>query len=274
MALRSAETKMVEITNIEINTIKVKVPNNDLEIDAYLAQPAHKGIFGAVIVFQEIFGVNTQIREVTELIAKQGYVAIAPAMYQRIAPGFEVEYSEEDVGYSQEGYRLGLHYYQQVKYQEILSDIQATIAYLKTLPNVKDDAIGAIGFCFGGHVAYMAATLPDIKATASFYGGGITTSSYGEETPTINRTPQIKGTIYAFFATRDSFVSQEENEQIEAELKKHKINHRVFRYDAGHGFFHGLFLDQYPFLEQHPSYNPEAASDAWQHVLELFQNNL
>ncbi|QMS90325.1 dienelactone hydrolase family protein [Nostoc edaphicum CCNP1411] len=265
---------MVETTNIEINTCYVKVPNNDLEIDAYLAQPAQKGTFGAVIVFPEIFGINSNIRDITELIAKQGYVAIAPAMYQRIAPGFEADFSAEDVGFSPESYRLGLEYYQQVKYQEIFSDIQAAIAYLKTLPNVKDNAIGVIGFCFGGHVAYMAATLPDIKATASFYGGGITTSSYGEETPTINRTLEIKGTIYAFFGTRDALISQVENEQIEAELKKHQINHRVFRYDAGHGFFAGFFKDKYPFLEQHPSYNPEAAPDAWQHVLELFQNNL
>lgn len=262
------------MTNMEINTTYVKVPNNALQIDAYLAQPAHQGTFGAVIVFHEIFGVNLGIRDVTELIAKQGYVTIAPAMYQRIAPSFTADYSPEDVGYSQEAYRLGLQYYQQVKYQEILSDIQATIAYLKTLPNVKADCIGAIGFCFGGHVAYMAATLPDIKAAASFYGGGITTSSYGEETPTIHRTKEIKGTIYAFFGTRDSLVSQAENEQIEAELKKHKINHRVFRYDAGHGFFHGLFVQQYPFLAQHPSYNPQAAPDAWKNVLELFQNNL
>ncbi|MBD2564499.1 MULTISPECIES: dienelactone hydrolase family protein [Nostoc] len=265
---------MVETTNIEINTCYVKVPNNDLEIDAYLAQPAHKGTFGAVIVFPEIFGINSNIRDITELIAKQGYVAIAPAMYQRIAPGFEADFSPEDVGFSPESYRLGLEYYQQVKYQDILSDIQAAIAYLKTLPNIKNDAIGVMGFCFGGHVAYIAATFPDIKATASFYGGGITTSSYGEETPTINRTSKIKGTIYAFFGTRDTLVSQQENEQIEAELKKHQINHRVFRYDAGHGFFAGFFKDKYPFMEQHPSYNPEAAPDAWKHVLELFQKHL
>ncbi|MBW4449640.1 MAG: dienelactone hydrolase family protein [Spirirestis rafaelensis WJT71-NPBG6] len=265
---------MGQITNIEISTCYVKIPNNDLEIDAYLAQPANTESFGAVIVFHEIFGVNSNIRDITELIAKQGYVAVAPALYQRIAPGFTADFSQEDIGYSPEAYRLGLQYYQQVKYQEIKSDIQAAIAYLKTLPNVKDDAIGTIGFCFGGHITYMAATLPDIKATASFYGGGITTSSYGEETPTINRTSEIKGTIYMFYGTRDSIVSQEENEQIEAELKKHKINHRVFRYDAGHGFFGGLFIDQYPFLAQHPSYNPQAAPDAWQHVLELFQNNL
>lgn len=265
---------MVETTNIEINTTKVKVPNNGLEIDAYLAQLAQKGTFGAVIVFPEIFGINSNIRDITELIAKQGYVAIAPSLYQRIAPEFEADFSPKDAGYSPESYRLGLQYYQQVKYQEILSDIQAAITYLKTLPNVKDDAIGAIGFCFGGHVAYIAATLPDIKATASFYGGGITTASYGEDTPTINRTSEIKGTIYAFFGTRDALVSQEENKQIEAELKKHNINHRVFRYDAGHGFFAGFFKDKYPFITKNPSYNPEAAPEAWKHVLELFQNNL
>ncbi len=265
---------MLETTNIEINSSYVKVPNNDLEIDAYLAQPAQNGTFGAVIVFPEIFGINSNIRDITELIAKQGYVAIAPAMYQRIAPGFAADFSAEDAGYSPEAYQLGLEYYQQVKYHEILSDIQAAIAYLKTLPNVKDDALGVIGFCFGGHVAYIAASLPDIKATASFYGAGITTSSYGEDTPTINRTSEIQGTIYAFFGTRDSLISQEENEQIEAELKKYQINHRVFRYDAGHGFFAGFFKDQYPFITKNPSYNSDAAPDAWKYVVELFQNNL
>ncbi len=70
------------------------------------------------------------------------------------------------------------------------------IAYLKTLPNIKADALGCIGFCFGGHISYMAATLPDIKATASFYGGSITTSIYSENIPTIDRTAKIQGTVY------------------------------------------------------------------------------
>ena len=83
---------MLETINIGINTSYVKVPNNDLEIDAYLAQPAQKGNFSAVIVFPEIFGINSNIRDITELIAKQGYIAIAPAMYQRIAPGFEADF--------------------------------------------------------------------------------------------------------------------------------------------------------------------------------------
>jgi carboxymethylenebutenolidase len=206
------------MNDIEITTSYVRVPSQDLrgiqapafdagdspsQIDAYLAQPTKKGKLAAVIVFHEIFGVNGNIREITELIARQGYIAIAPAMYQRIAPGFTRDFSPEHLAFSPEAYETGLQYYQQVNYWEIISDIQATIVYLKTLPNVKADAIapaprfaiGCIGFCFGGHVAYMAATLPDIKATASFYGGGITTSSYGEDIPTLDRTAQIKGTI-------------------------------------------------------------------------------
>jgi carboxymethylenebutenolidase len=262
------------MSDIQIQTTYVQIPNQDLQIEAYLAQPVKEGQFAAVIVFHEIFGVNSNIREITELIAKQGYVAIAPAMYQRIAPGFTRDFSPEHLAFSPEAYEVGLQYYQQVKYGEIFSDIQAAIAYLKTLPNVKADAIGCIGFCFGGHVTYMAATLPDIKATASFYGGGITTSSYGEDVPTLNLTSKIKGTIYLFYGTRDHLVSQEETQQIEAELQKQQIKHRIFRYNAGHGFFGGFFVDKYPFLKQHPSYNPEAAPHAWQQVLELFHNNL
>ncbi|MEL7245684.1 MAG: dienelactone hydrolase family protein [Cyanobacteria bacterium J06643_5] len=259
---------------MEINTSQVQIPNNDLLIDAYLAQPEGNDKKGAVIVFQEIFGVNQNIRDITELIAQQGYIAIAPAMFQRQAPGFEFGFSAEDKGFSQEAYRLGLEYYQQVKYQEIFSDIKATIAYLKNLDSVKTDSIGCIGFCFGGHVAYMAATLPDIKATASFYGGGITQPSYGEDIPTVHRTQEIQGTIYTFFGTKDNLITQEDTEQIEAELKKHNVNHRVFRYDAGHGFFAGFFVDKYPFLVENPAINREAAMDAWNHVLELFKNNL
>lgn len=262
------------MSHTEIKTSYVRIPNQDLHIDAYLAQPEEEGKFAAVIVFQEIFGVNANIREIAELIAKQGYIAIAPAMYQRISPGFSRDFSPEHLAFSPEAYQLGLQYYQQVKYAEIFSDIQAAIAYLETLPNLKVDAIGCIGFCFGGHIAYMAATLPDIKATASFYGGGITTSSYGEAVPTIERTAKIQGTIYLFFGTRDTLVSPAETQQIETELQKQQVNHRVFRYDAGHGFFAGLFQDKYPFVKQHPSYNPEAAPHAWQQVLELFQHNL
>lgn len=239
----------------EIRTTKVKVPNRDLKIDAYLATPIATGTYPGIVVVQEIFGVNAHIREVTERIAKLGYVALAPAIYQRIAPGFETGYTPQDI-------EIGKEYKQQTKATELLSDVTAAIDYLKLQPQVKKDTFGCIGFCFGGHVAYLAATLPDIKATASFYGAGITTETPGGGDPTITKTPEIKGTVYAFFGMEDASIPAEQVEQIEAELKKYDIPHRVFRYDgADHGFF----------CDQRASYNPEAAADAWEQVKQLFE---
>lgn len=239
----------------EIRSTKVKVANRKLEIDAYLATPTASGTYPGIVVLQEIFGVNAHIRDVTERIAKEGYVAIAPAIFQRIAPDFETGYTPQDI-------EIGRKYKQQTKASELLSDITAAINYLKAQPQVKKSTFGCIGFCFGGHVAYLAATLPDIKATASFYGAGITTDTPGGGSPTITKTPEIKNTIYAFFGMNDASIPAQQVDQIEAELQKYYIPHRVFRYDgADHGFF----------CDQRASYNPKAAADAWEQVKQLFE---
>ncbi len=245
------------MTNPEIRTANVTIPNGDLQIAAYLAQPATTGQFPAVIVIQEIFGVNAHIREVTERIAKEGYVAIAPAIYQRQAPGFETGYTPEDI-------KIGRQYKEQTTASQLLSDIQAAIDYLKTLPSVQQQGFGCIGFCFGGHVAYLAATLPGIKATASFYGAGIATLTPGGGAPTIDRTADIKGTLYAFYGTQDASIPKEQVDQIAAELQKHHISHRIFRYNADHGFF----------CDHRGSYDATAAAESWEEVKELFRQEL
>lgn len=238
----------------EIRTTNATVLNGALPIDAYLAEPIDSGIYPAIVVIQEIFGVNAHIRQVTERLAREGHVAIAPAIFQRTAPGFEVGYSEAEI-------KQGRIHKDQTKAEELLSDIQATIAYLETLPAVKNGAIGAIGFCFGGHVAYLAAALPEIKATASFYGAGIATMTPGGGAPTISRTGEIKSTLYAFFGTQDPLIPVEQIDQIEAELQRQQPAHRVFRYPAGHGFF----------CDQRSDYRPDAAADAWNQVKALFK---
>lgn len=243
------------MTEREIKTTKVKLPQDDCQIDAYLATPTAPGNYPGIVVLQEIFGVNVHIRDVTERIAKLGYVAIAPALFQRQAPGFETGYTPEDI-------EIGRKYaWSQTTASELLSDIQAAINYLKSLPKVKQDGFGCIGFCFGGHVAYLAATLSDIQATASFYGAGITTRTPGGGNPTITRTKDISGTIYAFFGQEDASIPPEQVDEIAAELEKYHISHRLFRYD---GSDHGFFCDR------RGSYNPKAAVDAWEQVKQLF----
>jgi len=240
----------------EIYTTDVYVPNGEVQIAAHLAYPTGEGAYPGIVVIQEIFGVNSHIRDVTERIAKEGYIAIAPAIYQRIAPGFETGYTPEDI-------EIGRKYKDQTKASELLSDIQAIIDYLKTQPQVKKDAIGCIGFCFGAHVAYLAATLDDIKATASFYGAGIATETPGGGAPTITRTSEIGGTVYAFFGMEDASIPPEQVDAVAAQLAKNSVPHKIFRYDgAEHGFF----------CDQRASYNQKAASDAWQQVKELFQH--
>jgi carboxymethylenebutenolidase len=254
------------MTESAIDTSSVKVSQNELSISAYLAQPKAPGIYPGIVVLQEIFGVNAHIREVTDRISREGYVAMsttgyayAPALFERQAPGFETGYTPADVEIGRE-YAWG-----QTQADQLKSDIQAAIDYLKTLPNVKQDGFGCIGFCFGGHVAYLAATLTDIQATASFYGARITNATPGGNNATISHTPEITGTLYAFFGMEDSSIPVTEIEQIEVELEKYKISYRVFRYDgAEHGFF----------CDHRASYNPVAASDAWEKVKQLFAEQL
>ncbi len=220
-------------------------------------RPAGAGPFPAILVIQEIFGVNAHIRSVVERLAHLGYVAIAPAIFQRTAPGFEVGYSAAETV-------LARTYKDLTTATELLSDVQATIAYLQKLPQVIGDRLGAIGFCFGGHVVYLAATLPEIHATASFYGGGIATMTPGGGPPTITRTPEIQGALYAFFGTEDPLIPLDQIEEIAGALHSQSERHRVFCYPAGHGFF----------CDQRDDYNPAAAADAWTQVQALFRENL
>jgi carboxymethylenebutenolidase len=247
------------MTESVIDTSIIKISQGDLKISAYLAKPKAQGIYSGIVVLQEIFGVNAHIREVTERIAHEGYVVIAPALFERQAPGFET-------GYTAEAVEIGRQYaWGQTQASQLLSDIQAAINYLKTLDHVKKDGFGCIGFCFGGHVAYLAATLADIKATASFYGARITDTTPGGGAATLTRTSEIKGVINTFFGMEDASISAEEVNKIASELEKYQIPHRVFRYD---GSEHGFFCDH------RASYNPLAANDAWEKVKQLFVEQL
>ena len=252
------------MSSVSIQTQYVHLESGGVTLPAYRAMPAQSPTAG-VLVLQEIFGVNGHIRDVTERLARQGYAAIAPALYQRQAADFEVGYTPEDI-------QIGREYKMRTTASELLQDAQAAVDHLHNKLGTGQK-IGCIGFCFGGHVAYLAATLPAIAATASFYGAGIATWCPGEvqpvaqpaaqpaAQPTVTRTPQISGELYGFFGKDDTSIPETEVNQIEAALKAAGTPHRIFRYDnAGHGFF----------CDRRASYRPEAAAAAWTQVLDLF----
>jgi carboxymethylenebutenolidase len=242
------------MTNLQVSSQQVSIHSGTEQISAYLVTPSASGQFPGIIVIQEVFGVNAYVRAVTERIARMGYVAIAPAIFDRQAPGL-------DLGYTPTELELGRSYAGKTTATDLLSDIRGSIEYLRSLPQVKPD-FGCIGFCFGGHVAYLAATLPDIKVTASFYGSRITTFTPGGGEPTVSKTGSIAGTMYMFFGLDDASIPPEQVAQIDTALTEHHVPHQIWQYPgARHGFACDL----------RDSYNPTATADAWQHVTELFQ---
>lgn len=241
-----------------IETKTIEVNSGDIQLPVYIAMPKGDGPFSAVVVLQEIFGVNVHIRDISQRLAHEGYVALAPALYHRQAPGFETGYTPEDI-------QIGRQYKVQTKADELLGDIQATIDYAYGLPQVKSGGVGCIGFCFGGHVAYLAATLKDTAAIAAFYGAGIPDTAFGPGPVALERTPTITGTLHGFFGTEDASIPAEAVGQIRGALQMANIDHQIFEYEgAGHGFF----------CDRRGSYNPDAAADAWEKVKMLFAQKL
>src|SRR5262249_41602771 len=127
------------------------------EFQAYLSRPARKSP-AAVVVLQEIFGVNSHIRAVTDSFAAEGYTAIAPGLFGRIRPGIELGYSPTEM-------QAGAGYRQQLKLQHTLEDVSAAIAAVR-----HSGPIGTVGYCWGGALSYVAACELPIACAVVYYG--------------------------------------------------------------------------------------------------------
>lgn len=129
----------------------------------YLARPEGAPKAG-IIVLQEIFGVTAHIRRVTDGFAEQGYLALAPALFDRLESGIELEYSD---------FETGLKLMQKLKLDDVVQDLNATVASLRRglaeTPGAGSK-VGAVGYCWGGSIADLAACRADINAAVSYYG--------------------------------------------------------------------------------------------------------
>jgi carboxymethylenebutenolidase len=178
---------------------------------AYRADPAGTPK-GAVVVLQEIFGVNPHIRKITDGFAARGYVAIAPSLFDRVKPGVEL-------GYDADGLSEGLDLMRQVGADQPLGEIQATIDAVR---NVGKVAI--VGYCWGGYLAYVAANrVNGVACAVGYYGSGIV-EDYREK----RKVPTL-----LHFAENDPLIPFEEVIQFRA----HRPDVSAFSYpSAAHGF--------------------------------------
>lgn len=206
------------------------------EFQAYLSPPPGKPQ-GAVVVLQEIFGVNSYIRGVTDDFAKQGYTAIAPALFDRIRRGIELGYSPADM-------QEGRGYVQQLKLDVTLKDVAAAVAVVK-----HSGRTGMVGFCWGGGLSYVSACELPIGCAVVYYGKA---SSYLEKKPRCR--------VMYHFGTQDASIPLSDVEKVKAV----DTQGMFYEYEAGHGFS----------CDQRPSFNPEAAALARQRTLEFFGRKL
>jgi carboxymethylenebutenolidase len=244
--------------NIKTESIEIPLEGGGT-MGGTLVRPDDGEARPAVLVFMEIFGINSHIRDVAERIAREGYVALAPDYFHRSGPG--VEY-----GYDEEGMERGMALLAALQADEMISDVNAAIAWLEARADVQSDRMGAIGFCIGGHTAYLSACETSVCCVASFYGGGIAApAGPGGAQSTIGRTPKIKGRILCLFGEKDGYIPADEVEAIAAALKSAGVNHETVVYPgADHGFF----------CDQRESYQTAAATDAWDRVKALFADEL
>jgi len=237
---RGEEKEMAKITTQKI-TLSV---SDGTSMGAYVARPEEPGKFPGMLVLQEAFGVNPHIRSVTERIAREGYVAIAPELFHRTGPGFEGAY---------DNFPAVMPHMQGLTEDGQAADMRAAYDWLQSNPQVSPDRVASIGFCMGGRASFLAdATLP-LQASISFYGGGIAQAL-------LPRASALHAPILLFWGGLDSHITAEHRRAVEDALTAAKtpfVNVTVSY--ADHGFF----------CDARASYNPVAAGLAWKLTLEF-----
>ncbi|MEE4338855.1 dienelactone hydrolase family protein [Erythrobacter sp.] len=145
-------------------TVSISTLEGDAKFDAYVARPTQKPR-AAIIVIQEIFGVNTGIRQKCDKLAAEGYLAIAPDLFWRLEPGVELDPDVEAE------FNRALDLMGKFDQDQGIKDIEATIHFVRREEGVAK--VGCVGYCLGGRLAYMTAARTDIDASVGYYGVGI-----------------------------------------------------------------------------------------------------
>lgn len=208
------------------------------KLAAYRADPQGKPR-GALVVVQEIFGVNGHMRRVTDGFAQQGYVSISPALFDRVEKGIEL-------GYDPKSIESGRNIRTKVPLEGTLADLQATIDYAKQFGKV-----GVVGYCWGGSLAFLAATrLDGVAAAVGYYGGMI--AEHAQEKP---RAP-----VMLHFGDHDQSIPMSDVEKV----KQARPDVPIHVYNAGHGFN----------CDERGSYDAASAKVALERTLKFFAEKI
>ena len=224
--------------------------------EAYCAVP-ESGSGPGMVLFQEIFGINDNMRGLADKMAAAGYVALVPDMFWRQEPRFERK--------DESGMADAFAMIQSFDWDKAGPDITATLAHLKGMSECTGP-VGGVGFCFGGVLAYLFAAVARVAqsdgssagpdAVVSYYGSGV----HGM----LDLADKITCPIMFHYGSTDPFIPTEQIDQVEAAVAG-KPGVEFHRYEAGHAFSN---------WDAPSMYNQAAADEAWERTLDFFSRHL
>ena len=239
----SDEKAMLRVKDATV-TLEVR---DGTQMNAYVARPSEGDTHPGLLVFQEAYGVNEHIRDVTRRFAAQGFVAIAPELFHRTAPrGFEGSYSD---------FAGVMPHMKAVTPEDAIADAQAAFDWLRVQTDVSPNDISSIGYCMGGRISFLANSALPLKAAISYYGGNIAPAL-------LDRASMLHGPMLFFWGGMDKHIPPEQREQVIDALKqngKKYVNVEIS--DADHAFF----------CDARPAYNARASQLAWALTLEFLK---
>ena len=206
----------------------------------YLSQPEGKGPFPAVIMLHEWWGLNPQIKEQADTLAREGYVVFAPDLYEG-----KLATDPKTAG----------QYMNELDQAKALATMTAAYRWVREQPITKGRKIGSVGWCMGGGLSLQLGLHEPIDAVAMYYG-------LVEKDPAVLK--KLKGPVLGIFADRDGWITSEMVKGFETALKTTPVRHQIHRYDADHAFAN----------PSGPNYKSEMATDAWSKTVAFFKANL
>ncbi len=229
-----------------IKDMMVQYPSEGVTMRAYLVGPQGKGPRPAIIVIQEWWGLNDHVKDVARRYANEGYIVLAPDLYSRLGNKVTSDSTEA-------GKLMGI-----LKQEDGLKDLHASLAYLRTVPEVDQSKIGVTGFCMGGSFALMLPCTTDaIKAAVPFYG----------QVPNPDAPLQkLACPVLYIYGEEDGWITKADVQRLATALKKYNKPGEIKTYPgAQHAFFNDTRKDVYKVAE---------AKDAWGRALAFFKQHL
>lgn len=241
-----------------MHTSNVSIPVEGSTMPSYLSRPDSVAAAPAVIVLQEIFGVNTEMRRITDLVASAGYVGLAINYYHRTDPDLDCPYNDE-------GMTKGRAAASKVTRQTIEADVNAALDWLNAQDFVRFNRIATWGFCFGGSMAFFSSMLRGVSGGIVFYGGQIGKPLMSGGTPLIEEAGNVKAPLLMCYGGKDQGIAAEEIARIEQGLSaKHKRFTLKVYPEQGHGFFR----------QSSQSFDNPDVKDAWSRVEGFLKQSL